>query len=111
MLGGARDTVIKKVLQDHPVVKRLGTIHELSLNTNEHICELNIGLVGEPYPIRFSAEYEITKTSDGADFRISKIHCEKPWIEEILKIIFEAKGNSIHFPITGLAAKLVLTFL
>ncbi len=111
MLGGARDTVIKKVLQDHPVVKRLGTIHELSLNTNEHICEFNIGLVGEPYPIRFSAEYEITKTSDGADFRISKIHCEKPWIEEILKMIFEVKGNSMHFPITGLAAKLVLTFL
>ncbi len=111
MLGGARDIVIKKVLQDHPVVKRLGTIHELSLNTNEHTCALNIGLVGEPYPIRFSAEYEFTKTPDGADFRISKIHCEKPWIEEILKMVFEAKGNAIHFPISGFAAKLVMTFL
>ena len=111
LFEGTRDTLIKKAIQEHPIVKRLGTIHSLSLNTNERSCDLEIGLVGEPYPIRFTAKYDILKTDTGVDFQIQKIHSEKQWMEEILKMILEAKGGSVKFSVSGMAAKLLDTFL
>ena len=62
------DPLIKKAIQSHPLVQRLGTIHSFVLNTAEQKCNLEIGLVGEPAPIRFSAKYKIEKTDSGADF-------------------------------------------
>ena len=111
MLESARDSVIKKVLEEHPIIKRLGTLHTFSLNTNERTCSLEIGLVGEPYPIRFSANYEILKTESGIDFRLSEIHSEKLWIEELLKVFIGENGGFLSFPVQGIAAKLLQMFL
>lgn len=106
-----KEFLIKKALQEHPVVKRLGTIHSLSLNTNERTCSVEIGLVGEPVPIRFFVKYEILKTGDDVRFCLSEIHSEKQWIDELLKIFIEKKGGNLGFPVKGFAAKLVQLFL
>lgn len=106
-----KDFLIKKALQEHPVVKRLGTIHSISLNTNERTCSGEIGLVGESAPIRFFVKYDILKTGDDVRFRLSEIRSEKQWIDEILKIFIEEKGGSLDFPVKGFAAKLVQLFL
>lgn len=106
-----KEFLIKKALQEHPVVKRLGTLHSLSLNTNERTCSAEIGLVGEASPIRFSVKYEISRTETGADFQLSEIHSEKQWIDELLKIFLEEKGGRLDFPVKGFAAKMMQLFL
>ncbi len=106
-----KEFLIKKALQEHPVVKKLGTIHSLSLNTNEQTCSIEIGLVGEPAPIRFFVKYEILKTGEDVRFSLAEIRSEKQWIDELLKIFIEEKGGSLDFPVKGFAAKLVQLFL
>lgn len=106
-----KEYLVRKALQEHPVIKRLGTIHSLSLNTNERTCSVEIGLVGESSPIRFSVKYEISRTETGANFQLSEIRSEKQWIDELLKIFIEEKGGRLEYPVTGFAAKLVQIFL
>ena len=105
------DPLIKKAIQSHPLVQRLGTIHSVVLHTAEQKCNLEIGLVGEPAPIRFSAKYKIEKTDSGADFCVFEPTCEKMWIEEILKIFFESKGGILRFPTKGIVAKILPVIL
>lgn len=111
MFDSARDALLKKVIQDNPVVKRLGTIHSLSLNTNERTCVLDIGLTGEPAPLRFTACYTIIPVNGGADFRFTDLHCEKAWIDEVIRIALEQRGGGVSFSLTGMAAKLGQLFL
>ncbi len=106
-----KEFLIRKTLQDHPIVKRLGTIHSLSLNTNERTCSVEIGLAGETSPIRFFVKYEISRTETGANFQLSEIRSEKQWIDELLKIFIKEKGGRLEFPVKGFAAKLVQIFL
>lgn len=111
MFESTRDSLIKKALQEHPTIKRLGTVHALSLNTNERTCSLEVGLSGEPFPIRFSARYEISNVGDGAEIVLSEIHSEKRWMDELLKIFLEEKGGNVKFPVSGFAARLMRMFL
>lgn len=111
MFDSARDAVLKKVIQEAPIVKRLGTIHSLSLNTNERRCVLDIGLVGEPAPIRFTALYDIISEDGGVEFTLTDLHSDKRWIDEVLAIALESKGGKVRFPLKGIAAKLCRTFL
>ncbi len=106
-----KEYLVRKALQEHPVIKRLGTIHSLSLNTNERTCSLEIGLVGEPAPIRFFVKYEILATAESTRFRLSEIRSEKQWIDELLKIFLEEKNESLCFPVKGFAAKVMQLFL
>lgn len=111
MFENTRDSLIRKALQEHPAVKRLGTVHSLSLNTNERTCSLEIGLSGEQFPIRFSARYEISRTDGGAELVLSEIRSERQWMDELLKIFLEEKGGNVKFPVSGLVAKLMQMFL
>ncbi len=106
-----KEYLIRKALQEHPIVKRLGTIHSLSLNTNERTCSAEIGLVGEVAPIRFLVKYEILTAEEDTRFCLSEIRSEKQWIDELLKIFIEERGGHLNFPVKGFAAKLLQIFL
>lgn len=110
MLDFARNTLVKKVLQENATVKRFGTVHSLSVDTAERILSLDFGLVGEPSPVHFSARYELLQTEAGAEVRLFEIHCGKPWLEEVLKIVSEQRGGSFRFPLGGFAAKILAAF-
>ncbi len=110
MLDFARNALVKKVLQENATVKRFGTVHALSVDTAERTLSLDFGLVGEPSPVHFSARYELLPTEGGAEVRLFEIHCGKPWIEEVLKIVSESRGGEVRIPLGGLAAKVLAAF-
>lgn len=110
MLDSARSSFVKKIIEQHPIVERLGTIHSLSLNAKDRTCSAEIGLKGELSPVRFSAKYEFISDHGETEVRISEIFCEKPWIHEILKLVLEEKGGELRFALPGLASKLATVF-
>lgn len=110
MFGFARDSIIKSALQNHPLVQRLGTVHQLEMDTQNHTCALRIGLLGEPTPLLFSIHYGIESHAERTEFVIFKITCEKAWISEVLAIALEKQG-ALHIELPGIAAKLASLFL
>lgn len=110
MLDSARSSLVKKIIEQNPIVERLGTVHSLSLNAKDRTCSAEIGLNGEPGPVRFSARYEFLSANGQTEVRISNIFCEKTWINEILKIALEEKGGELRFALPGLASKFASVF-
>jgi len=110
MFDSARDSVIKTALQHHPLVQRLGTVHQLEMDTQNHTCTLRIGLLGEPTPLLFSMHYEIESNAGKTEFVIFKITCEKVWISEVIAIALEKQG-ALRVELPGIAAKLASLFL
>jgi hypothetical protein len=77
MFGAARDSILKTAIQNHPLVQRLGTVHQLELDSQNHMCALRVGLAGEPLPLLFSVRYKIETSLNKTEFVIFRITCEK----------------------------------
>lgn len=89
---GIRENALKMALRQNKTLQKLGTLHSLTIDTSSGIISLEMGLKGEPHPIRFQALYQISSDEGKTAALISNITCEKEWISQVLAIWLENNG-------------------
>lgn len=104
-----RGEALKMALKQNKTIQKLGSIHSLNIDTDTGKIELEIGLKGEPSPLRFEAFYEITTEQENTIALISSIICEKEWISQIINLWLE-KNGPIKQKLPGIAGGLAKLF-
>lgn len=89
---GLREKALEMALKQNKTLKKIGTLHSLTIDTSVGKIVIEMGLKGEPYPIQFEALYEIRSLEGKTTALISNITCEKEWISQVLAIWIENNG-------------------
>ena len=109
-MNNLRDASVKTAMNNHPLIKRLGKVHQLRIDAPSRELFLTIGLEGEPEPIKFHAKYDIERTDSNSSFVINEIDCEKAWINELITLWLSQKGT-LKIPLNDFLLKILDKFI
>ena len=108
---GIRNEALKMALEQSETLNKLGQIYSLKVDPKINSILLEILLKGESLPFLFEAKYQIITESGKTIAQIQNIHCNKDWINEVIKLWIQ-KNGPIKQEIKGFfASRLAKLFL
>ena len=97
LLTNIRDKAVESFIRKNEMVLRFGEIDEVSIDSDVRIASVKITLRGESQTTLFRGYYGFDDGDKGTELVFEKITCERPWINEVLKLALD--GKTLRFPI------------
>ena len=97
MLSNLRDRAVESFIRKNETVQRFGEIDEVSIDSNARIASVKMTLRGENQTTLFRGYYGFDDGDKGTELVFEKITCERPWINEVIKLALGDKR--LRFPI------------
>lgn len=85
---------VKKALNSHPQMRRLGFVEAVEIDTGRREATLEITLAGDFAPTAFTATYRVEPET----FVIEAVRAERLWMQAVLDYWF-ASGHKIELPL------------
>ena len=109
-LSNARDKAVEIFFQRLDIIKRIGEIKNLDIDSQENLANITIILQGESEPTTLCAHYCFEDTSEGTAIVIDNVTSERELINEIATWWFKDNNNTYKRMLpkgTGLFAKIL----